>query len=80
MMRRKTSLELNRPIESSFDPRRRADRERRAAKKGWLCKRVFHLAVNPNPTIVEHGGRRDRKPWAPERAVGSKARTYETSP
>src|SRR5918992_303989 len=31
-------------------------------------------------TVNSERGRRDHKPWPPERAVGSKARTYETSP
>jgi hypothetical protein len=44
------------------------------------------LKLTLNLTIVEHPvsserGRRDWKPWAPERAVGFKAPpTYETSP
>jgi hypothetical protein len=31
-------------------------------------------------TVSNERGRRDRKPWAPERTVCSKALTYETSP
>ena len=30
--------------------------------------------------VTSERGRRDRKPWAPERTVCSKALTYETSP
>ena len=50
----------------------------------------LHCAVYEHPysilirqklsTVSSERGRRDRKPWAPERTVGSKALTYETSP
>jgi len=54
--------------------------ERKAICFAQLNAEIFRRLRQKLSTITSERGRRDRKPWTPERAVHSKALPYETSP